>query len=297
MSPRANNGAHTKAALPPKGGAGSNCRTSLTNGGFKSLLDSLNYPRLPTRSGVCFIKLMPRPTSPHLRRRPLNPGRAFTLIELLTVIAVIGILAAILIPVVGKVRETARSAHCVRNLSGLGAAFQLYAADNRQMYPALRYRAADPAGNKNPSAQGWQVEINPYLTRAVATFSRLKQSPDADSYAFCPEFVRKFRDDPNWNTYTTGGYGMNPELGIAVNVWNYRFNSLRIVEPSRTILVGDSGDFHLSVNGAWQTNTTSLGGYASGDPVRHGNRATYLFADGHVEKLTPEAALVVLDRL
>lgn len=240
---------------------------------------------------------MPRFTPSPLRRRPPTPGRAFTLIELLTVIAVIGILAAILIPVVGKVRSSARSAHCVRNLSGLGAAFQLYAAENRQLYPALRYRAGDPAGNKNPTGQVWQVEINPYLTRAVTTFSRLKQTPEADSYAFCPEFVRAYRDTPAWSTFTTGGYGMNPELDVATNVWNYRFNSLRIAEPSRTILVGDSGDYHLSVNAAWQTSATTPGGYASGDLVRHGTRACYLFADGHVESLTPDAALTVLDRL
>lgn len=48
--------------------------------------------------------------------------KAFTLIELLTVIAIIGILAAILIPVVGRVRESARRASCVSNIRQFGMA-------------------------------------------------------------------------------------------------------------------------------------------------------------------------------
>jgi prepilin-type N-terminal cleavage/methylation domain-containing protein/prepilin-type processing-associated H-X9-DG protein len=51
---------------------------------------------------------------------------AFTLIELLTVIAIIGILASILIPTVGKVRDSAKDARCKSNLRQVGLATQLY---------------------------------------------------------------------------------------------------------------------------------------------------------------------------
>ena len=55
----------------------------------------------------------------------------FSLIELLTVIAIIGILAAIIIPTVGKVRETAQRTVDSNNLREIGKAAAIYATDNR----------------------------------------------------------------------------------------------------------------------------------------------------------------------
>ena len=74
-----------------------------------------------------------------------NEDRAFTLIELLTVIAIIGILAAILIPVVSQAREQARVANCQANLRDLGAAVHLYAVDyNDRVPPHVRTPGANP---------------------------------------------------------------------------------------------------------------------------------------------------------
>ncbi len=71
-------------------------------------------------------------------RRPLKAAHgAFTLIELLTVIAIIGILAAIIIPVVGRVRNTAQAARCVSNLRQVGQEINLFANDNKGQLPNL----------------------------------------------------------------------------------------------------------------------------------------------------------------
>jgi prepilin-type N-terminal cleavage/methylation domain-containing protein len=61
--------------------------------------------------------------------------RAFTLIELLTVIAIIGILAAILVPTVGKARDQSRRASAVSQLRQIGLALPLYANERGGRLP------------------------------------------------------------------------------------------------------------------------------------------------------------------
>ena len=61
--------------------------------------------------------------------------RAFTLIELLLVIAIIAILAAILMPVFGHAKQRAQGIQCVSNLRQMTMGWQVYTDENNNKYP------------------------------------------------------------------------------------------------------------------------------------------------------------------
>src|SRR3954467_7856558 len=63
-------------------------------------------------------------------RRP-HPSQAFTLLELLVVVAIIALLIALLMPALGKVREHARAVVCMSHLHEIHTAFQGFAASNK----------------------------------------------------------------------------------------------------------------------------------------------------------------------
>ncbi|MGZ4964557.1 MAG: DUF1559 family PulG-like putative transporter [Limisphaerales bacterium] len=71
------------------------------------------------------------------RHRPPRPS-CFTLIELLIVIAIIAILASLLLPALGRAKESGRATQCLSNLHQLGLGLQMYVADNRNRLPTMR---------------------------------------------------------------------------------------------------------------------------------------------------------------
>lgn len=92
---------------------------------------------------------------------PTQPRSAFTLVELLVVIAVIGILIALLLPAVQAAREAARRMSCTNNLKQLGIAMHNYADTFRETLPNAGF-----SGSVFPNDYSPLAKLLPYCEQA-----------------------------------------------------------------------------------------------------------------------------------
>jgi len=86
---------------------------------------------------------------PHDADRTRPALRGFTIIELLVVLMIISGLLAILLPVLPRVRDSARRVACMANLRSVGQSLHIYLDENREVFPEARYMpppflSADP---------------------------------------------------------------------------------------------------------------------------------------------------------
>lgn len=94
---------------------------------------------------------------------------AFTLVELLVMLAIIAVLTTLASPAIGTAIERGRSARCVNNLRQIGVAVQQYIADNNYRFPAIETEPPSlPADVEN---KGTALEVlGPYgITQATLT--------------------------------------------------------------------------------------------------------------------------------
>ncbi|EIP97695.1 prepilin-type N-terminal cleavage/methylation domain-containing protein [Opitutaceae bacterium TAV1] len=231
---------------------------------------------------------------PHLcpigKGRPALSGqRAFTLVELLVVIAIIGILAGILIPVVSRVRTSARTAVCQSNLRQIGVAIHLYIGDNKGYFPGpLLYGVGQDYKKRNDvENQDLFALIGPYMSLPEAE-SESRIAPAG----ICPGWLAAMSatpEDQRGIVYVLNHNLHDPDNpgGATWSPWGRKGNNNKNGVKPLTRLTSSQ----LSRGWALQdTDMKSLGdtvgsastlGNCPPEPV-HRNRRNTLYFDGHV---------------
>ena len=112
--------------------------------------------------------------------------RAFTLVELLVVITIIGILVALLLPAIQAAREAARRTSCINNLKQIGLTLHNFESA-RRAFPAGAYWNPDP---KLPHKGSILIRLLPYLEENTIYKSFNLNSPTVENSVFPGSSVR-----------------------------------------------------------------------------------------------------------
>lgn len=196
----------------------------------------------------------------------------FTLTELLTVIAIIGVLAGILIPVVGRVRESAAIATCSSNLRTLHQASALYVADHKGEYPPNH-------GTMKTPATAWWQELFPAYCSASETF-RCPGDDTGFSGTYKETWSRNDLTLPNGKI----SYGAAGHVGAVTNGTRLDFKAMGkktniITRPAISVLYTEHQNADKRLGETWYHAAPR---WPSEVTYPHRDKANLVFMDGHV---------------
>jgi prepilin-type N-terminal cleavage/methylation domain-containing protein/prepilin-type processing-associated H-X9-DG protein len=218
--------------------------------------------------------------------------RGFSLVEILVVLGVVALLAAILFPAFGRVRAGARRASCASNLKQIGLAMTLYAQDYR-VFPNY----ANYAQINDKICSVWATKIFPYVKN-----ESIFQCPSSPLGIYKSECPATDLENPLQPMSWGGSYDINlpyssyhrdPDTGTIKK--SYRpekhVSLTAYIRPSSTILVLD-GDGDLVSPGYQEPTATDVETLKTyGVDAHHEGGLNVAFADGHVKYMSMEALL------
>ena len=143
--------------------------------------------------------------------------KAFSLIELLVVVAIIALLASIILPALGKAREEARSAVCKANLKTWGMASVLYAESSQgyMIYNTPCFSPGQGLGQEHPSIRTGFCWLENQLLVKILEPSNQDLLLDDPRFIWrsllCPTFRRFYEAHPG-GSWALTGYHINGNL-------------------------------------------------------------------------------------
>lgn len=228
---------------------------------------------------------------------PIGKKNGFTLTELLIVIVIIAVLAAILVPTIAGLRERASATGCAANMRQCIALSMLFTSEQNGRLPRLH-------ANKNIIQSETGKTFLPVEERTVT-------NPNT---AWWPDLITTYSEGstmfscPKLKTNATNGPGGGPSthvpLGIGINYPWMAPDSLgppvswirldSVPEQGRVVWFADAGG---DVTGDWKSRK-DVPGYGScffrghgtdgkGVMPRHGGKINVGFVDGHVSLVKP----------
>lgn len=233
-----------------------------------------------------------------------RPAAAFTLLELLIVIAIVALVAALSLPTMAKVRETGNNSKCVGNLRAIASGLSAYIADHdgdlplSAALPNARYR------NSGPYRKGtfWFDALNPYMGHPDYAADRQEAFPAASvtgtefpfAWQLCPSKklfpLERQMVGYGWNSLNFG-HDMTRAERVGYAESGFGSNIRQMLDLGRTIIIADSIDASEGMGAdafkhRYIYDPSIEGRYAY--PQRHAGKANYLFLDGHIEAFAPQ---------
>ena len=197
--------------------------------------------------------------------RELRAG--FTLIELVVVISIILILAAMLLPVFERAVKCAEATSCLANVRHLALASQLYASDyDRGLPPAL----LDLPDSTKQNC--WDVLLLPYVGNRQIYLCPADENPTAG---------------PAYTNSVTHSYGINLDLAMVGGYPGASLLSTQIPRPCETILFFDMAQPHSY---GWRASWGNMSQYVA---ARHNQASNFAFCAGNAQRIKRSATLTI----